>query len=124
MLKQAWGCDFYKETALMILRFERDFHQSYIQGISIHEKFTIIDYNHAVTLIKHNTPNPEHRQTLLETLQSRPTTDIYYQLYYRVTDYYVVRWLRALGSKVEVLFPWSLRLQIAQEMQDAWNLYR
>lgn len=124
MLKQAWGCDFYKETGLMILRFERDFHQSYIQGISIHETFTIIEYDSAATLIKQNTLNPEHRQTLIETLQSRPTTDIYCQVYYRVTDYYVVRWLRALGSKVEVLFPWSLRLQIAQEMQDTWNLYR
>ncbi|MGC1396646.1 MAG: TIGR03985 family CRISPR-associated protein [Coleofasciculaceae cyanobacterium] len=124
MLKQAWGCDFYKETALMILRFEREFHQNYIQGISIHQTFTKIDYNHATTLIKQNTPNPEHRQALLETIQSRPNTDIYYQVYYRFTDYYVVRWLRALGSQVEVLFPWSLRLQIAQEMQDAWNLYR
>lgn len=124
MLKESWGCDFYKETNLMVLRFERDFHQSYIHGISIHQTFTIIEYARAATLIKQNTLNPEHQKTLLEILQARPTTDIYYQLYYRVTDYYVVRWLRALGSKVEVLFPWSLRLQIAQEMQDAWNLYR
>ncbi len=124
MLKQAWGCDFYKKTNLMVLRFDRNFHQSYIQGISIHETFTIIEYDSATTLIKQNTPNAEHRKTLIESLQSRPTTDIYYQVYYRVTDYYIVRWLRALGSKVEVLFPWSLRLQIAQEMQDTWNLYR
>ncbi len=124
MLKQAWGCDFYKSSALMLLRFDRDFHQSYIQGISIHNTFKLIDCDRAAKLIKQYTPNPEHRQNLLEILQSRPTTDIYYQVYYRVTDYYVVRWLRALGSKVEVLLPWDLRLQMAEDIKDAWNRYR
>jgi CRISPR-associated protein (TIGR03985 family) len=124
MLKQAWGCDFYKDSALMLLRFDLDFHQSYIQGMNIHNTFTAIDCDHAARLIKQYTPNPEHRQILLEILQSRPTTDIYYQVYFRVTDYYVVRWLRALGSKVEVLLPWDLRLQMAEDIQDAWNRYR
>jgi CRISPR-associated protein (TIGR03985 family) len=124
MLKQAWGCDFYKDIGLAILRFDRDFHQSYIQGIRIHEKFTAIDGDRAALLIKQHTPNPEHRQTLLDVLQSRPTTDIYYQVYYRVTDYYVVRWLRALGSKVEVLLPWDLREDMKSEFQRAWNLYQ
>lgn len=124
MLKQAWGCDFYKDSALMLLRFDRDFHQGYIQGLNIHNTFTAIDCDRAATLIKQYTPNPEHRQTLLEILQSRPTTDIYYQVYYRVTDYYVVRWLRALGSKVEVLLPLDLRLQMAEDIKDAWNRYR
>lgn len=124
MLKKAWGCDFYKETALMVLRFERDFHQSYIEGISIHNSFTLIDCDRAATLIKQYTPNPVHRKTLLEVLQSRPTTDVYYQLSYRVTDYYVVRWLRALGSKVEVLIPWQLREDMASEIQLTINLYK
>jgi CRISPR-associated protein (TIGR03985 family) len=124
MLKKAWGCDFYKETALMVLRFERDFHQSYIEGISIHNSFTLIDCDRAATLIKQYTPNPVHRKTLLEVLQSRPTTDVYYQLSYRVTDYYVVRWLRALGSKVEVLIPWQLREDMASEIQLTMNLYK
>lgn len=124
MLKEAWGCDFYKEKALMILRFDQDFNQNYMAGISIHSTFAAIDYNRAAILIKQYTPNPEQRQTLLEVFQSRPTTDIYYQVYYRVTDYYVVRWLRALGSKVEVLLPWELRQQIVQDIQDAWNRYR
>lgn len=124
MLKEAWGCDFYKEKALMILRFDQDFNQSYMEGISIHNTFTAIDCGRVATLIKQYTPNPEQRQTLLEILQSRPTTDAYYQIYYRVTDYYVVRWLRALGSKVEVLLPWNLRQQIIQDIQDAWNRYK
>lgn len=123
MLKEAWGCDFYKETGLLLLRFERDFHQSYIQGISIHEKFRIIDCDRAARLIKQYTPNPEQRQALLEVLQSRPTTDIYYQVNYRLTDYYVMRWLRALGSKVEVLLPLELRQSMAVDIQLTWNQY-
>lgn len=124
MLKQAWGCDFYKKIGLMILRFDRDFHQSYMEGITIHHTFSTIDCDRAATLIKQYTPDPEHRKTLLEVLQSRPTTDIYYQVYYRVTDYYVVRWLRALGSTVEVFIPWKLREDLLLELQRTTNLYQ
>ncbi len=124
MLKEAWGCDFYKETALMVLRFDRAFHRSYLQGIAIHNTFTAIDCDRAATLIAQYTPNPKQRQALLETLQSRPTTDAYYQVTYRVTDYHPLRWLRALGSEVEILLPWDLRAKMAVEIQNTWNLYQ
>lgn len=123
-LKEAWGCDFYKPKILMILRLNENFHQGYIQGISIHETFKSLNYEQVTRLIKQNTPNPKQRQDLLEVLQSRPTTDAYYQVYYRDTDYYVIRWLRALGSKVEILLPWELRQEIALEIQNTWNLYK
>lgn len=124
MLKEAWGCDFYKETALMVLRFDRTFARSYLQGIAIHNTFTAIDCDRAATLITQYTPNPKQREALLETLQSRPTTDAYYQVYYRVTDYHPLRWLRALGSEVEILLPWDLRAKMAVEIQNTWNLYQ
>lgn len=123
-LKEAWGCDFYKEKALMILRFEGDFHQRYIYGISIHSNFSSLNYEDVKKIIKQNTPNPQLAETLLEIIQSRPKTDAYYQVYYRVTDFYVVRWLRALGSKVEVILPWQLRQEIAQELQNSLNIYK
>lgn len=123
MLKEAWGCDFYKESALMVLRFDRAFHQSYLQGIAIHNTFTAIDYDRAARLIAQDTP-PKQREALLKTLQSRPTTDAYYQVCYRVTDYHPLRWLRALGSEVEILLPWDLRQKMAVEIQNTWNLYQ
>jgi CRISPR-associated protein (TIGR03985 family) len=123
-LKEAWGCDFYKEKALMILRFDQDFHQRYIDGISIHDTFNRISSERTFKLIQQYTLDPEHRKAILEILQSRPSTDVYYQVYYRVTDYYVLRWLRALGSKVEVLLPLNLRQEIAQELQNTFNLYK
>ncbi|MEG4807494.1 TIGR03985 family CRISPR-associated protein [Microcoleus sp. F8-D3] len=124
MLKEAWGCDFYKEAALMVLRFDRTFARSYLQGISIHNTFTAIDIDRAATLIKQYTPNPEQREALLQILQSRPTDDAYYQVTYRDTDYYPLRWLRALGSEVEILLPWDLRQKMAVEIQKIRNLYQ
>lgn len=122
-LKEAWGCDFYKEKALMILRFEQDFHQSYIDGISIHDTFTKISYEQTFKLIRQYVLNREHQKAILNILQSRPSTDAYYQVNYRVTDYYVIRWLRAIGAKVEVLLPWDLRQEMACEIQNVCNLY-
>lgn len=95
-----------------------------MQGIAIHNTFTAIDCDRAATLIKQYTPNPKQREALLEILHSRPTTDAYYQVSYRVTDYYPLRWLRALGSEVEILLPWDLRAKMALEIQNTWNLYQ
>jgi CRISPR-associated protein (TIGR03985 family) len=123
-LKEAWGCDFYKESALMILRFEQDFHERYIKGISIHDTFIAINCETVLKLITQYTSNPKQQQAILKVFHSRPYTDAYYKVHYRVTDYYVIRWLRALGSKVEVLLPWNLRQEMAQEIQNTWNLYK
>ena len=95
-----------------------------MQGISIHHTCNAIEYDRAATLIKQYTPNPEHRSALLQILQSRPTDDAYYQVTYRETDYYPLRWLRALGSEVEILLPWDLRQKMAVEIQKTRNLYQ
>ncbi len=121
-LREAWGCDFYKEKTLMILRFDQNFHQSYIQGINIHQTFETISHEQAQTLIKQNTPTSLH-QHILPILDSRSNHDAYYQVYYRNTDYYVIRRLRALGSKVEVLLPWELRQEMLLELQNTYHLY-
>jgi len=123
-LKQAWGFDFYKPSALMLLRFNQKFHDRYIRGTFLHHTFEPVDYQQAASLIKQHTQNPEHRQSLLEILQSRSPTDAYYQAKYRVTDYHVLRRLRALGPEVEILLPWDLREKIAQHIQQTWNHYR
>lgn len=108
----------------MVLRFDRDFHQIYMERIRIHNSFTPIDYDRATTLIQQHTPNPKQRHTLLKILQFRPTTDIYYTVNYRSTDYSILRWLRALGAKVEVLLPWSLREEMTIEIQKQLNVYQ
>ncbi|MGF1673721.1 MAG: TIGR03985 family CRISPR-associated protein [Rivularia sp. (in: cyanobacteria)] len=123
-LKEAWGCDFYKEKSQMVIRIEQKFHASYVEGIKIHEQFNPISYEKAEKIINQYTRNLEHRKAILKTLQSRPNTDAYYCIDYRIADYSVLRWLRANGSKVEVLFPWELRQEMAQEIQNTYNLYQ
>ncbi|MBF2063021.1 MAG: TIGR03985 family CRISPR-associated protein [Calothrix sp. C42_A2020_038] len=122
-LKEAWGCDFYKTKSLMILRFDQDFDKNYVKGINVHDTFKPIEYKTAFELIQQHTLDPGQQKNILKAFKSRPNTDAYYQVYYRVTDYYVLRWLRALGSKVEVLLPWDLRQQMVDEIQKTWNLY-
>ncbi|MBD2302771.1 TIGR03985 family CRISPR-associated protein [Nostoc sp. FACHB-190] len=123
-LKEAWGCDFYKDKASMVLRFEQDFHQRYIDRISVHDTFTRISYEETLKLTQQYTLNLEHRKAILDIIRSRPSTDAYYQVDYRMEDYYVVRWLRALGSKVEVILPWEMRTEMALEILNTWNLYK
>lgn len=123
-LKQAWGFDFYKPSALMLLRFNQDFHEHYIRGTFLHHTFEAVDYKQTTSLVRQHTPNPEHRDTLLEILQHRSPNDAYYTAQYRVTDYHVIRRLRALGPEVEVLLSWDLREKIALDIQKAWNYYR
>ena len=123
-LKEAWGCDFYKEKALMMLRFDKDFHESYIDSINIHDTFTQITYEQTLKIVQQNTIDKRLQQQMLDILHSRSSTDAYYQVNYRVTDYSVIRWLRALGAKVEVLFPWDLRQEMTREIYNLYNLYQ
>jgi len=122
-LKQAWGFDFYKPSALMLLRFNQKFHDHYIRGTFLHHTFTSINYQQATHFIKQYTPNPEHRNDLLDIIQHRSPDDGYYQAQYRVNDYHVIRRLRALGAEVEVLLPWELRERIALDLQETGNYY-
>lgn len=123
-LKEAWGFDFYKPSALMLLRFNQDFHEHYIRGTFLHHTFGSVDYKQTASLVRQHTPNPEHRDALLEILQHRSPNDAYYTTKYRVTDFHVLRRLRALGPEVEVLLPWELREKIVLDIQKTWNHYR
>lgn len=123
-LKEAWGFDFYKPSALMLLRFNQDFHEHYIRGTFLHHTFGSVDYKQTASLVRQHTSNPEHRDDLLEILQHRSPNDAYYTAKYRVTDFHVLRRLRALGPEVEVLLPWELREKIVLDIQKIWYHYR
>lgn len=123
-LKQAWGFDFYKPSALMLLRFNQKFHDSYIRGTFLHHTFESVDYQQAANLVQQHTQDTKHRQALSTVLLSRSPIDAYYKAKYRVTDYHVIRRLRALGPEVEVLLSWDLRQQMVLDIQNTWNQYK
>nr|WP_155751839.1 TIGR03985 family CRISPR-associated protein [Scytonema sp. UIC 10036] len=122
-MSKAWGFDFYLPSQLMLLRFDRNFHERYIQNTFRHETFEAISYKQAKNLIQQNTKPPE-RQTLLKVLENRSDKDAYYRLYYRHGDNNVSMRIRAWRPKAEVILPWELRKNIADDVATEFNLYQ
>nr|WP_202895729.1 TIGR03985 family CRISPR-associated protein [Iningainema tapete] len=119
-LSQAWGFDFYLPKRLMLLRFEREYHDRYIRDTFRHETFEPITYQQAQRLI---TREVSQQQSLLEILAHCSQQDAYYRVYYRHKDNNVVMRLRAWRPQCEVLLPWDLRQIIAKEVQQEAQLY-
>jgi CRISPR-associated protein (TIGR03985 family) len=123
-MAKAWGFDFYLPRKLMLLRFDREFHERYIKGTFRHETFKRVKYQQAEQLIRQHTPQHQQQQRLLTVLKSRPPQDAYYQVYYREEDTNVGMRLRAWRPKGEVLLPWELRQSIAKEAEAEFQLYQ
>ncbi len=119
-IAEAWGFDFYLPSSQMLLRFEQDFHDKYIQDTFRHETFTQINLLAVEQILKKSAPS---QQELLLKVFHRHPHDCYYTAKYRVTDNNVVMRLRAWGPKVEVLLPWDLRLRMIKDLQETRNLY-
>jgi CRISPR-associated protein (TIGR03985 family) len=122
-LATAWGFDFYQPEALLVLRFDRDFSNRYIQGTVRHETFEPVTYAQVKALIQHYTPDGVQRQVLLQVWQERSPQDAYYRAHYRVGDPNVLLRLRAWRPRMEVLLPWDLRQQMAEEVERERRLY-
>jgi CRISPR-associated protein (TIGR03985 family) len=120
---EAWGFDFYQPSALMVLRFDHWFYEGYIRGTVRHDTFEQVSYARVKQLIQKHTPDTVRRQILLDIWQQRSPEDAYYQAFYRVSDPNVLLRLRAWRPKMEVLFPWELRQQLASEVAQEWQLY-
>jgi CRISPR-associated protein (TIGR03985 family) len=123
-MAEAWGFDFYLTPKPMLLRFDREFHDRYIQGTFRHETFEHVSYQQAKQLIRQHTQQQQHQQALLTVLNSRSPQDAYYYAYYRENDTNVKQRLRAWRPKGEVLLPWELRQSIAEEVEIEFQLYR
>ncbi len=123
-LAEAWGFDFYQSPKPMLLRFDREFHDRYIQGTFRHETFKSVSYQEAELLIKKHTRQQQPQQALLKVLESRSPQDAYYHAHYREDDPNVKQRLRAWRPKCEILLPWKLRQSIAEEVEIEFQLYR
>lgn len=123
-MAKAWGFDFYLPSILMLLRFDREFHERYIRDTFRHVTFEPVSYQQAERLIRQRTQQPQQQQALLTVLHSRPPQDAYYCVYYREGDTNVGLRLRAWRPKGEVLLPWELRQSIAKEVETEFQLYQ
>lgn len=119
---EAWGFDFYLPIEKMLLRFQRNFHDRYIQGTFRHSTFKRVTYQQAISSIRNTTP--VERQSLLPVIQSRSPEDAYYVVLYRHLDTNVGLRLRSWRQNVEVLLPWKLRQEVSQELQAELQFYQ
>jgi CRISPR-associated protein (TIGR03985 family) len=122
-MEEAWGFDFYLPSKLVLLRFDRDFHDRYIEGSFRHNTFEQITYEQAIRLVQTQTNTSQEQQLLLTILEARPKTDAYYQVFYRVGDRNVMMRLRAWRPRVEVFLPLELRQLVSEDVYQEWRLY-
>jgi CRISPR-associated protein (TIGR03985 family) len=118
-LHHAWGFDYYLPDQLMLLRFDRQFHDRYIAGTFRHKTFHRITHDEAIHVVQE-----AKRRSLLKLIQSRPAEDAYYTVIYREGDTNVGLRLRSWRPNVEVLLPWKLRQTILANIQAEWQFYQ
>ena len=114
-MREAWGFDFYLPAQLMLLRFEQNFHDRYIQGTFRHQTFERLTYTEVIQVIGQLAG--AEQKALMKIIQRRPETDAYYRVNYRLGDTNVGLRLRAWRPKLEVLLPWELRQKMAREVE-------
>ena len=126
-LDSAYGFDFYHDRATMLLRFNADFYDRYIQNTDRHPTFKRVDIEAAKSFIdrqlKTDTNLTTAQKQQLTTILERNTEDAFYLLDYRVGDNNVIMRLRTWCPNVEVIYPWSLRQRMREDMELTWRLY-
>jgi CRISPR-associated protein (TIGR03985 family) len=121
-LSQAWGYDFYEQRRLLILRFQRDFHDLYIKDSFRHEKFENITYEEVEEIIEKQSIS--EKLILRKLIKKRLPEDAYYKVYYRNKDVNIIHRLRSWRPNGEVLLPLDLRGKLAQEAIQEARFYQ
>jgi CRISPR-associated protein (TIGR03985 family) len=121
-LDTAYGFDFYEKADLMLLRFEADFAQRYIDNSFRHPTFKKLDNHQDASALIEQLELPNCRKLLTHINQYLDSA--YYTLHYRHQDNNVIMRLRAWGPKVEVIFPNELRQRMRQDIKQTWQLYK
>jgi CRISPR-associated protein (TIGR03985 family) len=122
-LDEAYGFDFYRSSAEMLLRFNRSFHDRYIDKTWRHNSFKLVNDDEIEDRsILEKIALPQ-RKFINARIELHPK-DAYYTMNYRVDDNSVIMRLRAWGPNVEVLSPVDLRDRMHGDLQKTWESYR
>lgn len=121
-MDEAWGFDYYQPPQLLLLRFDQEWDDRYIQGTIRHTTFRPVAYDRVGRLIQQHLQG-KPQELLLQVWQARSPKDAYYQAWYRQDDPNVRQRLRAWRPRVEVFLPWSLRQRTAREIRQEQQLY-
>ena len=127
-LDSAYGFDFYRDRATMLLRFNRDFSDRYIHNTDRHSTFKRVDFKMAKSFLEDRLKIDNNltvsKKQQLTAIVERNTEDAFYKLDYRVGDNNVIMRLRAWCPNVEVIYPLSLRQRMREDMEQTWKLYK
>jgi CRISPR-associated protein (TIGR03985 family) len=108
------GYDFFRDRETMVLCFDKYFFNNYVHGTERTTIFRPIEKPEAEKIILRG--DRPHSRELLANLQVAATRDpVFCKAEYYSGDYAPIHRLRAWGAMVEVLFPRSLRLKMAEE---------
>ena len=111
----------------MLLRFNRDFSDRYIQNTDRHSTFKQINSKKAKDFIqrqlKTNIYLDSSQKKQLTNILDCNLEDTYYLLDYRVGDNNVIMRLRAWCPNVEVIYSWNLRQRMREDIEQTWKLY-
>ncbi|MGK7926270.1 MAG: TIGR03985 family CRISPR-associated protein [Spirulina sp.] len=119
----AWGFYFYNPAEMLILRFEERFHDDYIKRSQRHNTFERLSYEDARQYILQHCRDRLRRQYYQTLLATRSPRDAYYRALYRVDDVNILHRLRSWRPKAEVLWPWDLREQMREEVNQEIHFY-
>jgi len=107
-------------TIYMLLRFDREFHDRYIQDTFRHDTFEPVSYQQAERLIRQHTDN---HSSIVQFYSLSLSQDAYYRVYYRE----VIRtWdcVCGLGDLVVKSCCPGMRQSIAKEVETEFQLYQ
>jgi CRISPR-associated protein (TIGR03985 family) len=122
-LEIAWGFNFYLPRKWLLMRFPRKFADRYVEGTLRHPTFQRINYQDLANLVKQQVPEEGDRQRVLKILQNRNPEDAYYCAWVRVGDINVLMRLRDWRPNGEVILPFTLREQMANEARQELSFY-
>jgi CRISPR-associated protein (TIGR03985 family) len=122
-LEAAWGFNFYLPKGWLLMRFSPGFARWYVDDTERHPTFERVSYGEARSRVQRYVP-PAERAAVLAVLAQRRPQDVYYAGWVRLGDINVVMRLRDWRPQGEVIAPWGLRQQMAQEVQQEMAHYK
>jgi CRISPR-associated protein (TIGR03985 family) len=119
-MRSAYGIDIERESKLMLLRFDKEYHDRYIADTWRHDTFKQVARQEVKNILQQS---GKSQSQIDSTIDNHPKDAVYYKMNYRDGDNSVIMRLRAWCPVAEVVYPPDLRHRMRVDMENAWNLY-
>jgi CRISPR-associated protein (TIGR03985 family) len=121
-MSDSWGFEFYRPSQQLVLRFDPYFYANYIGPTERAALFTAMTRSEVSKQIS-KVEDHGQRCALEQVIKHRSDGDVYCRIQFRSGDRNILMRLRAWSPNVEVILPFGLRDQIAQEVQKMGQMY-